>query len=58
MEDVLKEILYELKEIRKEIRVVGGNSNPKEVKVTIGEDTIINTLNKEMKNQGRPLTFV
>lgn len=62
MEKLLEEILYELKGIRKEIRVAGNNPNPLEMKLMVGEDVIVekvvDSINKEMKKQGRDLTLV
>lgn len=56
MEDILKEILYELKGIRKEIRVIESNPNPKEIKISIGEDLIlekvVNSLNEKNRLTG------
>lgn len=53
MEDILREILYELKEIRKEIRADGSNSNPIKLKVTLGEEVlaekVIDAINKESR---------
>lgn len=53
MEDILREILYELKEIRKEIRADGSNSNPIKLKITLGEEVlvekVIDAINKESR---------
>ena len=55
MEDILREILYELKEIRKEIRADGSNSNPIECKVKIGEDVITEKVIKKINDRNRLL---
>lgn len=59
VEDLLKEILYELKEIKKEIRADGSNSNlnPIEMKVSMGEDLfvekVIDSINAKSRISGR-----
>lgn len=53
-----EEILKELKEIRKELQDIRSILEPKEIEIMIGEDVIINTLNKEMKSQRKASILV
>jgi RNA-binding protein YhbY len=51
MEEILKEILNELKEIRKELNK--DNSDPIELKVAIGDDVVIEKVIEEINKQSR-----
>lgn len=54
MEDMLKE----LKEIKKELQDIRSILEQKEIKVMIGNDVIVDVLNKEIKKQSNPLISV
>ncbi|QUH21072.1 hypothetical protein [Alkaliphilus sp. B6464] len=60
MEEILREILYELKEMRKELS--SNEGNPIELKVTIGEDVIvekvISNINKQNRISGKTVITV
>lgn len=53
MEDILREILFELKEIKKEIRADGNSSNPIEIKLLIDEDVIVKKVIKTINNSNK-----
>lgn len=53
-----EKILKELQEIKKELQDIRSILEPKEIKIMIGEDVIINTLNKGIKEQGKTLISV
>lgn len=53
MEEILKEILMELKEIRKEIRVIEDNPNPLDMKITIKEDMLVEKVIKSINTENR-----
>ena len=53
MEDILREILFELKEIRKEIRADADNSNPVKLEVTLGEDVLVEKVIDSMNRSSR-----
>lgn len=53
MEDILREILFELKEIKKEIRADGNSSNPIEIKLLIDEDVIVKKVIKTINNNNK-----
>ena len=55
MEDILREMLYELKEIRKEIRADGDDSNPIKLKITLGEEVLVEKVIDAI-NRGSRLT--
>jgi len=59
MEDLLKEILYELKKINNSL---DGESNPIKLKVKLGEEVIaekvINNINKQSRLNGRTTIVV
>ncbi len=62
MEEILKEILYELKEIRKELNKDNPNSDPIELKVSIGNDVItekvISNINRQNRIAGKTTVIV
>ncbi len=51
MEDILKEILYELKEIRKELNK--NNPDPLSIKIEIGGEVMAQKVIKEISKQSR-----
>lgn len=53
MEEILREILFELKEIKKEIRADGNSSNPIEIKLLIDEDVIVKKVIKTINNNNK-----
>ncbi len=54
----MEEILKELQEIKKELQDIRSILEPKEIKIVIDEDKIVNALNKRLKKQGNPLIIV
>ena len=55
MEDILRDMLYELKERRKEIRADGDDSNPIKLKITLGEEVLVEKVIDAI-NRGSRLT--